>query len=439
MSEHRRRRIRRTTVVALVAALAALAAACSGGDEPAAPDPVTSTTTTPPSSSSVSPSSSTTIVDAPNVDPDCAAPLEDREPLPSGDRVAVAVDLDGDGVADPVYFLADDELGGSWIQVDRSSDGASTAALRLDGVFGAETFLDAADLDGDGRDEGFLELAGNTFLSGVIVEIEGCDLRAVTTDDPAYDYGDGVFTYPVFAGGNGCAPTGCITSTVCTTDSAGGVALEIVNAFPTISALDPDFEPDGSSPITDRTVELSYDAFLVENGYARPAPTQGLHPPTVGTVAADSAEVGAWMQLNGLHSDRLTHDSSGCDVFPELGESDDWKLIDEAFVPGAPVQWAVYGRDDGARIDIASPGVGIATSDELGTVDLPSGPGTIIGSVDDGGPIGPISVRWTTAETDEAPYCAQWSAWTDDVGPVEFSAAIGHILGAGSVAWADTE
>ena len=187
--------------------------------------------------------STTTSISVPTDPGACHAPLEGRQPLPSFDRTAMVVDLDGDDAGDPLFFVPDEERGGSWVQMDRSTDGASTTAIRLDGVFGSETFLEAADLDGDGLNEGFLELAGNTLVTGIILEMEGCELRAITTDEPAFDYGDGIFTYPISAGGNGCSPTGCVTAVYCLVDpGTGDLFVEFAQTFPVTSALDPDFD-----------------------------------------------------------------------------------------------------------------------------------------------------------------------------------------------------
>lgn len=364
--------------------------------DPTTTDPTT--TSAPPTTLVVEGSTTTEPPDPPR----CAAPLAGRTTLPDPEtgRVPVEVDLDGDGVADPVFFASDD-AGDTWIQADRSTDGASTTAIRLDGIFGRETFLDAADLDGDGRNEAFLELAGNTFLTGVIVEIEDCELRAITTDDPSFDFGDGLFTYPVFSGGNGCAPTGCITSVVCTDRS--GPTLEIVSAWPRVSALDEGFDADDPTPWADLPVEVRYDAFVIEDGRAVAAPPQGLGPPPVGVVEAGAIELAPWWELSGLHCDRLSVGDDDCDVFPELRESDEWKLTEQAFAPGKPVQYAALRRDDGSEFRVANPGPAAGAGREV--------------------------IAWPIVEDDALPYCERWAAWSDDLTAEEFAEATRAILG----------
>ncbi|MEM7142964.1 MAG: hypothetical protein AAF548_18210 [Actinomycetota bacterium] len=370
-------------------------------------------------------------------DVECAAPLEGRQPLPSSDRTAVVVDLDGDGAGDPFFYLADDELGGGWIQADRSTDGASTTAIRVDGLFGRETFLDAADLDGDGRNEGFLELAGNQSLWGVIVEIEGCELRVITTEDPTFDDGEGVFSYPIFLGGNGCAPTGCVSAVVCSAGVTGGLVIEIVSAFPTVSALDRGFDPDDDTPAADRTVEMRYDAYIIEDGVARPAPAQGLHPPTTGTVRAGTAEVTAWQRLNGVHCDGSTLASAECSVLPTIIETDDWKVSSQSFVPGAPVSWVVLANVDGDEVFIAGPGAIPAGDGEMATIDI--GWTATLGSAGSNRLAGPTYyLQWTTAVDTPRTVCTEWSAWTTDLGPLAFSVFAQEVLGGTDLEWFGT-
>lgn len=442
----RRRRGRRaagTGIVAL-ALVAGIAVAVTGDDEPATTDtfgPTTSTTeptTTEPPTTTDPGETTTTMPDGSVGDPACAAPLADRRPLPGpeAERAAMVVDLDGDGAADPFFYLPDDDLGGSWIQADRSRDGASTNPIRLDGIFGRETFVDAADLDGDTRDEAFLELAGNTLLTGVIVEIEGCELRAITTDDPAFDYGDGLFTYPILSGGNGCAPTGCITSVVCTDRVAGGSALEIVNAWPVVSSLDDDFDADDPTPWAELEVEVRYDAVVIEDGQALVAPAQGLTPPPVGIVEAGAPALAPWWELSGVHCDRLSPGAGECDVFPELRESDEWKLAEQAFVPGAPVQYAVMRRDDGAEVRITNPGPVTGPSHDFATIELPWGEGGVMLDTA-GGATTRHQLRWPVIAFDVRPYCVRWSAWSDDLEADVFVAAVQGILGAGEPSWVE--
>ena len=432
------RRRRRAAIggTAVVAVVAGLAFGLTGGDEPSTLDTVGPPSTTTTLGSNEDPTTSTTPVD-PSVE--CAAPLDDRRPLPDAERAAVVVDLDGDGAGDPFFFAPDEELGGSWIQADRSTDGASTTPIRLDGIFGRETFIDAADLDGDGRNEAFLELAGNTLLTGIIVEIEGCELRAITTDDAAFDDGDGLFTYPIASGGNGCAPTGCITSVVCTTGSAGGVALEIVTTHPLVSALDPGFDPDDPTPRSEREVGVDYAAFVIVDGAASPAPAQGLHPPdvTTPTLAGDPALL-PWSRLGGVHCDRLTTPGAECDVLPTVTESDEWKVVGQSFVPGAPTQWAAFVRADGARIVLSSPGAIPAGDGDLGDLTLPWATARL-GATGSNVHVGPYYLQWDTRGEGPLAPCTHWSASTGDIGPVSFADFAREVLGATDVEWFGAE
>ena len=121
-------------------------------------------------------------------------------------------------------------------------------------------------MDADGRDEVFWSLSGNTFLTGVILELVGCDLQAVATEEIAFDVGDGILTYPYFAGGNGCAPTGCYYSVTCV-PVEGGVEVVFTSIYPRVSVLDPEFdEASFDAPLDDQEVMFSQVTVVVVDG-----------------------------------------------------------------------------------------------------------------------------------------------------------------------------
>ena len=210
------------------------------------------------------------VKDAPDVgSANCAAELLAGSQRIHAADAPIAVDLDGDGASDELWMKPADDGEGNLVQAVLSADGSVTDALSLLAAFGDfDAVLGSGDLDGDGRDEAFYALGGNTLLAGVVVEVDGCALSAVATDEVAFDYGDGLFTYPYASGGNGCAPTGCYDSVVCTAGEALPT-LTVTNIYPATSALSPDFdEADLDRPIEELDVVFSQVVVEVSDGRA---------------------------------------------------------------------------------------------------------------------------------------------------------------------------
>lgn len=341
------------------------------------------------------------------------------------------MDADGDGVADDFYWSdPEDDANGTLVQVARSSDGLASSAVGLVGFFGFGGPIDAADLDADGINEVFFALSGNTLLSGVILDLDGCDLRALSTDDPAYDYGDGVFTYPHFAGGNGCAPTGCFNPVIC---RAGDTVPEIVltQIYPVTSALDPDFDPEfwETVPRDDLPVYFGQSVVEVRDGAAITIDRTEQFE----TVTGD---VGDWIAIDGVECSRTLALDLECGVAPPpLSEVDGWTLgetPEPPIVDGSPRVWRWQRDDDGATVELQNPGSAPAGDGDGGDLTI-DGRTARIGATGPGG-WRPWFIQWTTTDP-PIETCDEWtltSAHLDGVDLADFAASA---LGASEVEW----
>jgi len=160
--------------------------------------------------------------------PDEARLIEADSPLLTNS--AAAADLDGDGIGDPLYENGLAKFGGRLVQAVLSSNGAVTDPIDIFLVGPGET-VDAADVDGDGRDEAFVMTGGATAFHGVILDLDGCELRAIT---------DGIlggeFSYLGYADGISCVVTGCFVSVTCQADSPAPL-ITLTEAFPSIEIM----------------------------------------------------------------------------------------------------------------------------------------------------------------------------------------------------------
>jgi len=134
-----------------------------------------------------------------------------------------AADLDGDGIGDPLY-VGGAQTGHPLVQAVLSSNGAVTEPVGLFLLGPGET-VDAADVDGDGRDEAFVMTGGATAFHGVILDLDSCELRAITDG-----ISGGVFSYLGYADGISCAVTGCFVSVTCQKDSPSPL-ITLTEAF----------------------------------------------------------------------------------------------------------------------------------------------------------------------------------------------------------------
>jgi len=232
----------------------------------------------------------TTVPVEPPPAPECAELLDGAQLVhPSEDNDVVA-DFDGDGVDDEIWTVVDD--GESFMQVVASRSSRVSEPLEawiawpdFDGT------LAAMDIDRDGVDEVFYSQGGNTSLTGLIIELSGCELRAITADTEGtelFAY-DGGVEYRYFAGGNSCAPMGCHFQVSC---SQGNVMTEVTftSVYPEISALSPDF--DESVPLDEQTVLFAQATVTVSEGHATVIDVVAERPVPFGEIAAvDGPEV----------------------------------------------------------------------------------------------------------------------------------------------------
>jgi len=196
----------------------------------------------------------------------------------------VIADFDGDGIDDQIW-VATNEAEAS-MQVVRSSDSAVSQPLEtwlgwstMDGV------LAGADIDGDGRDEVFYSMGGNTALTGLIVELDGCALTKIAWADPdpmtpvgdLWVAADNTIEFIYDAFGNSCAPTGCHHRIACDFGPGNGLKVTFTSVWPEESILTIDHDADGLSfderPAHEWPVQFSQSTITVSNGVASLAGT----------------------------------------------------------------------------------------------------------------------------------------------------------------------
>jgi hypothetical protein len=234
-----------------------------------------STTTSAPATTSTSSLSSATqantatTTEAPQP-PVCAELLDGAEQVHPSELNTMVADFDGDGINDEIWATASDVAWESSVQVVRSSDGAVSEPLERDSWVGLEHVLAASDIDADGLDEVFYSEGGNTAFTGVVLELNSCELRFVSAGDEEIDLaGDGVFRYTYWAIGNGCAPTGCYFSVTCDAGPDGSTDIVLTSIYPTMSVLDQDFdEADLGVPIEELEVMFGQVTLNVVDGLA---------------------------------------------------------------------------------------------------------------------------------------------------------------------------
>ncbi len=182
-------------------------------------------------------------------------------------------DLDGDGVGDPLYDTGESDFGRRIVQAVLSSNGAVTEAVTLS-ISGPAGTLDAADVDGDGREEAFFSTGGITGLHGVILDLDGCELRTIKIQRPGIRFGvEGIFiddfVYVFWATGGGCAFTGCFTSVTCMASSPTPLIV-LSEMRPNIDKDVPgfDWEAMGKVPRSELPVRWRRETLRIVDGMA---------------------------------------------------------------------------------------------------------------------------------------------------------------------------
>lgn len=163
---------------AAAALLLLLAVGCSGGDPtieaaPGTTGRATTTTTTTAAPATTAPASTTATTAGPACPPgDLAAP--------SGDPTYVGAEVDGLAGGDTAYaHLADD---GWHLRIDLG-DGGTADELLATAPADAARVLGAADLDGDGTDELWVQVGTGAAVTIVgLYDVDGCDLEPVVAD-----------------------------------------------------------------------------------------------------------------------------------------------------------------------------------------------------------------------------------------------------------------
>ncbi len=419
-------------IVGILVAGALVAGAC-GGDDVAGDDPEPPTTTSSATSSTTASTGSTSTVppsttaEAP--EPVCAEPLEGNVPA----ETAVRADLDGDGVAD--QLLVTDTADDRYLQAVLSGDGRTTEPLIVTGfTWWPHDIQDAADLDRDGADELFVSIGGNTALSGVIVQLDGCGLRTLEGTE-SYNEGE-PFWYLYFAGGNSCAPSGCFVSVTC---ADGGLGTELIQTevVPAVNALDPDFdwEAHEAIPEADRPMRVHQRRFLVTDGRVEP----------LATIESDMtfADTEPWRRrMEVVCSASLAGD--GCGLEPNLPvsayEIDGWSF---EWLPGESVVrsqefdipmrvWRWTRDSDGAVVELQNPGSWPVGDGDAGTATVLDGEAGIASTAHGWRP---WFLMWATGDGYPRVACEGWSLVTNDLHGVEFMEFAAAAVGAADVEW----
>jgi len=278
-------RIRRRRALggaALVVAVIAGVGLATVGDESSTtdvvgrPDVATEVTVAPPdptaplSAAAATVATTTSVVPA---DPPMCSTLPDDARLLEADPFFAAnpsnqADLDGDGIGDPLYDNGETGFGRRPVQAVLSSNGAVTEPVALFLSVSGGT-LDSADIDDDGREEAFFSIGGNTALWGVILDLEGCDLRTIKIENPESVDGVDDFEYNYWGTGQGCAFTGCFISISCVASSPTPLIVRS-SMRPNIDTTAPDFDwaAMGEVPRSELPVRWTRETWRVVGGMA---------------------------------------------------------------------------------------------------------------------------------------------------------------------------
>jgi hypothetical protein len=185
-----RRLIRSASAAVAICAMSAGLVAC-GDDEDDAVSSDDTTTSTSESTTSSSEASSTTASPTTESPPSSSAP-----PTSAADCIGTAEgataessasgDVDGDGAIDTLEVLHD--AAGTWfVQVTLANGGSSYTQLPPTDNVGGMEMIGAADVDGDGKEEMFVQTGSGASkaIFGLFTVAGGCDITRVTLADGA--------------------------------------------------------------------------------------------------------------------------------------------------------------------------------------------------------------------------------------------------------------
>ena len=250
----------------------------------------------------------------------------------------------------------------------------------------------------------FFSLSGNTAITGVLLDVDGCDLTAVTTDSPGLDDGDGVFTYLHAAGGNSCAPTGCRMAVTCAPGTPTPTIV-VTSMFPTPNALDPGFDHDEWELLApaDRPIRFTQEEVRIVDGA------------TVSLATIDEVttvgEVDLWFRRDGVECSS-TLEGEACGLLPPPDAVvDGWTMGENTFwteVGGGSLTWR---RDDGAVVLLRSPATA-STGDEIATLTIVGRP-AVITAPPSAGPA--VAITWSESTGQPSATCETWSLASADL------------------------
>jgi hypothetical protein len=351
---------------------------------------------------------------------------------PAGGTTA---DFDGDGVDDPLWTVPDAEETWPWFQVELSSDGSFSEPLhlRFTTYSSGGGLLDAADIDGDGREEGFVGLGGNTGGGGAIIELEGCSLREVQERSSDSDQGLARFEYLIWTTGNSCGPTGCAVSVVCRPVD-DEVEIVLTTVTPLVSTLDPEFDPETfeGTPRDQLDVEVRRRVYVVNDGLA------DLRSSTVEVMTlAESITRGNGTGL--LCSPPLEGgEACGTGIPFEMRPVDGWNIeylwapLSASMEVSTVVRWT--RESDGAVVDLQNPGRIMVGDGDMGDVMIAGRPGRVASIAIDSR-VGPHMIIWEASTERPSLACERWTFVTAEVGPIGLTEFAAQAVGAGPVDW----
>ena len=405
--------------------LAAMAGACvatsndgDGGDLDTAESTTTlaPTTTTQAPTTTLAPTTTThapttTLAPTATTQAPTTSTLSDECAEPLGKRVAPTIplgeaDIDGDGDGEELF--TDDERREVWV---RTAPDRFSAPTTLD-VSWATELLDAVDLDGDGGEELFVNVGGNTAELGVLLDWDddACALRAVEDPDPD---DAGAWLYLHYASGFSCFPTGCWVSIVCAAND-GIVEIVASEAGPTNDSrarffANPDLLPTPEDlEVWWYSERFRFDGELESLGYEHGTGplADGLPVPGVRGVACSN-----WLR-----------GGEGCAVSPTVLDTPaGWEFEGRDYQhsvirqpPGDPADVSITRWiSDAGVVELQNPG-SVVTGDPMAEMMIGDRPATLV-SDGTNSRMGPWFVLWNTSEEAPVVDCETWALVSDDL------------------------